>query len=417
MSKLVIRGRCRLHGEVTIGGSKNSSVAIIPAALLGEGTSTLENVPRISDVAVFAQILKDLGAVVAMNGSCMTVAPNGFVSHIAPYDLVRKLRASYYLMGVLLAKFGQAEVGLPGGCDIGPRPVDQHLKGFRALGAEVAVEGGVVRLKAKKLVGSPVYLDFPSVGATINIMLAASRAEGTTIIENAAKEPHVVDLANFLNAMGARVQGAGTDVVRIRGVKQLTGAVHSVIPDDIEADTYMMAAAATGGDVTVKSVIPKHLEPVSAKLREAGAVVEENGDYVRVLGPARPKALNVKTLPYPGFPTDAQQPLVAVLSRAEGVSVVQESIYDNRLGYVSELIKMGANIKVEGKTAIVEGVPRLVGAPVKANDLRAGASLMIAGLSAEGVTEVYGLEIISRGYEMVDDKLRGLGAQVEIRPD
>jgi UDP-N-acetylglucosamine 1-carboxyvinyltransferase len=347
----------------------------------------------------------------------MSVAPNGFVSHIAPYDLVRKLRASYYLMGVLLAKFGQAEVGLPGGCDIGPRPVDQHLKGFRALGADVSVEGGVVRLKAKKLVGSPVYLDFPSVGATINIMLAASRAEGTTVIENAAKEPHVVDLANFLNAMGARVQGAGTDVVRIRGVKELRGADHSVIPDDIEADTYMMAAAATGGDVTVKNVITKHLEPVSAKLREAGAIIEENGDYVRVLGPERPKALNVKTLPYPGFPTDAQQPLVAVLSRAEGVSVVQESIYDNRLGYVSELVKMGAKIKVEGKTAIVEGVPRLVGAPVKANDLRAGASLMIAGLSAEGVTEVYGLEIISRGYEMVDEKLRGLGAQVEIRPD
>ncbi|HHX28774.1 MAG: UDP-N-acetylglucosamine 1-carboxyvinyltransferase [Bacillota bacterium] len=417
MSKLVIRGRCRLEGEVTIGGSKNSSVAIIPAALLGEGPSTLENVPRINDVAVFAEILIDLGAVVSMDGTCMTVAPNGFVSHIAPYDLVRKLRASYYLMGVLLAKFGQAEVGLPGGCDIGPRPVDQHLKGFRALGAEASVEGGVVRLKAKKLVGSPVYLDFPSVGATINIMLAACRAEGTTVIENAAKEPHVVDLANFLNAMGARVLGAGTDVVRVRGVKTLTGTCHSIIPDDIEADTYMMAAAATGGDVTVRNVITKHLEPVSAKLREAGAIVDENGDYVRVIGPQRPKALNVKTLPYPGFPTDAQQPLVAVLSRAEGVSVVQESIYDNRLGYVSELVKMGANIKVEGKTAIVEGVPRLVGAPVKANDLRAGASLMIAGLSADGVTEVYGLEIISRGYEIVDEKLRGLGAQVEIRPD
>ncbi len=417
MSKLVIRGRCRLQGEVTIGGSKNSSVAIIPAALLGEGTSTLDNVPRISDVSVFAQILKDLGAVVSMNGSSMTVAPNGFVSHIAPYDLVRKLRASYYLMGVLLAKFGEAEVGLPGGCDIGPRPVDQHLKGFRALGAEANVEGGVVRLRAKKLVGAPVYLDFPSVGATINIMLAASKAEGTTIIENAAKEPHVVDLANFLNAMGGRVLGAGTDVVRVRGVKRLVGTAHSVIPDDIEADTYMMAAAATGGDVTVKNVITKHLEPVSAKLREAGAVVEENGDYVRVVGPDRPKSLNVKTLPYPGFPTDAQQPLVAVLSRAEGVSVVQESIYDNRLGYVGELVKMGAKIKVEGKTAIVEGVPRLVGAPVKANDLRAGASLMIAGLSAEGTTEVYGLEIISRGYEIVDEKLKGLGAQVEIRPD
>lgn len=417
MSKLVIRGRCRLEGEVTIGGSKNSSVALIPAALLGEGASVIDNIPRINDVSVFAQILKDLGAIVSYDGSSMSIAPNGFSSYIAPYDLVRKLRASYYLMGVLLAKFGRAEVGLPGGCDIGPRPVDQHLKGFRALGAEVSVEGGVVRLKASKLVGAPVYLDLPSVGATINIMLAASRAEGVTVIENAAKEPHIVDLANYLNAMGARVLGAGTDVVRIRGVKQMKGVSYSVIPDDIEADTYMMAAAATGGDVTVRNVITKHLEPVSAKLREAGSIVEENGDYVRVVGPERPKSLNVKTLPYPGFPTDAQQPLVSVLSRADGVSVVQESMYDNRLGYVSELVKMGANIKVEGKTAIVEGVPKLVGAPVKANDLRAGASLVIAGLSAHGTTEVYGLEVIQRGYEIIDQKLKALGADVEVVPD
>ncbi|MGI6633338.1 MAG: UDP-N-acetylglucosamine 1-carboxyvinyltransferase [Bacillota bacterium] len=417
MAKLVIRGRHALKGEVTIGGSKNSSVALIPAALLGEGASVIDNIPRINDVSVFAQILKDLGAIVSYDGSSMSIAPNGFSSYIAPYDLVRKLRASYYLMGVLLAKFGRAEVGLPGGCDIGPRPVDQHLKGFRALGAEVSVEGGVVRLKASKLVGAPVYLDLPSVGATINIMLAASRAEGVTVIENAAKEPHIVDLANYLNAMGARVLGAGTDVVRIRGVKQMKGVSYSVIPDDIEADTYMMAAAATGGDVTVRNVITKHLEPVSAKLREAGSIVEENGDYVRVVGPERPKSLNVKTLPYPGFPTDAQQPLVSVLSRADGVSVVQESMYDNRLGYVSELVKMGANIKVEGKTAIVEGVPKLVGAPVKANDLRAGASLVIAGLSAHGTTEVYGLEVIQRGYEIIDQKLKALGADVEVVPD
>ena len=417
MAKLVIRGRHALKGEVTIGGSKNSSVALIPAALLGEGASVIDNIPRINDVSVFAQILKDLGAIVSYDGSSMSIAPNGFSSYIAPYDLVRKLRASYYLMGVLLAKFGRAEVGLPGGCDIGPRPVDQHLKGFRALGAEVSVEGGVVRLKASKLVGAPVYLDLPSVGATINIMLAASRAEGVTVIENAAKEPHIVDLANYLNAMGARVLGAGTDVVRIRGVKQMKGVSYSVIPDDIEADTYMMAAAATGGDVTVRNVITKHLEPVSAKLREAGSIVEENGDYVRVVGPERPKSLNVKTLPYPASQPMHSSRWFRSLSRADGVSVVQESMYDNRLGYVSEAVKMGANIKVEGKTAIVEGVPKLVGAPVKANDLRAGASLVIAGLSAHGTTEVYGLEVIQRGYEIIDQKLKALGADVEVVPD
>ncbi|HHW18025.1 MAG TPA: UDP-N-acetylglucosamine 1-carboxyvinyltransferase [Firmicutes bacterium] len=412
MAKLIIEGKKRLSGEVRIGGSKNSSVALIPAALLGEGPSTLDNVPLIRDVQVFAQILKDLGASVTLDRNTMTVAPNGFSSHVAPYDLVRKLRASYYLMGVLLAKFGKAEVGLPGGCDIGPRPIDQHLKGFRALGAEVTVEGGVVKLFAKKLTGAPVYLDIPSVGATINIMLAASLAEGTTVIENAAKEPHVVDLANFLNAMGGRVLGAGTDVIRIKGVKRLHGAPHSVIPDDMEAATYMMAAVATGGDVEVKGVITKHLEPVTAKLKEAGAVIEQNGDYIRVIGPERPNPVNVKTLPYPGFPTDAQQPLVAVLARSTGVSVVQESMYDNRLGYVSELIKMGAKIKVEGRTAIVEGVPRLVGAPVTTNDLRAGASLVVAGLSAEGTTEIYGLEIIDRGYELMEEKLSALGAKV-----
>jgi len=415
MSKLVVKGRKPLKGEVQVGGSKNSSVAIVPAALLGDGPSTLENLPRIDDVRVFAQILRDLGADVRMDGATMTVAPDGLSSHIAPYDLVRKLRASYYLMGVLLAKFGRAEVGLPGGCDIGPRPVDQHLKGFRALGVEVSMEGGVVKLVAPRgLRGAAIYLDIPSVGATINIMLAATRADGTTIIENAAKEPHVVDLANFLNAIGGRVLGAGTDVVRIRGVRKMSGTCHAVIPDDMEAATYMMAAVATGGDISVMNVITKHLEPVTAKLREAGAKVEENGDYIRVIGPSRPKALNVKTLPYPGFPTDAQQPLVVVLSLADGVSVVQESVYENRLGFVSELVKMGARIKVEGKTAIVEGVKRLVGAPVKANDLRAGAALVLAGLSAHGTTDVYGLEIINRGYEIVEQKLCALGADVKV---
>lgn len=413
MGKLVIEGRKPLKGEVVIGGSKNSSVALIPAALLSDTGAVIENVPRIRDVQVFAQILSELGASVSLDATAMTIKPNGFRSHIAPYDLVRKLRASYYLMGVLLARFGQAEVGLPGGCDIGPRPIDQHLKGFRALGAEARVEGGVVKLKATKLKGAPVYLDVPSVGATINIMLAACMAEGTTVIENAAKEPHVVDLANFLNSMGARVLGAGTDVIKVKGVTALAGTRHSVIPDDMEAATYMMAAVATAGDVILKNVIPKHLEPVTAKLREAGAVVEENGDHIHVVGPERPKPVNVKTLPYPGFPTDAQQPLVAVLARSTGVSVVQESMYDNRLGYVSELIKMGARIRVEGRTAIVEGVESLVGAPVSTNDLRAGASLVVAGLSAWGVTEIYDVEMIDRGYEIIDNKLSALGASVK----
>lgn len=417
MSKLVIKDGARLKGEVSVGGSKNSSVALVPAALLADEECVLENVPHINDVKVFAQIMGDLGAVVSLNETCMSVASNGFSSYVAPYDLVRKLRASYYLMGVLLAKFGRAEVGLPGGCDIGPRPVDQHLKGFRALGADVKVEGGVVKLHAKKLTGASVYLDIPSVGATINIMIAASGAEGLTVIENAAKEPHVVDLANFLNAMGGRVQGAGTDVVRVRGVKTFRGTRHCVIPDDMEAATYMMAAAATGGDVLVRNVITKHLEPITAKLKEAGAHMEENGDYIRVKGPERPLPVNVKTLPYPGFPTDAQQPLVSVLTKAKGVSVVQESMYDNRLGYVSELIKMGAKIKVEGRTAIIEGVDGLVGAPVKANDLRAGAGLVLAGLSARGQTEVYGFDTISRGYEFMDKKLRSLGADVSVQLD
>ena len=362
---------------------------------------------------VFTEILKELGAEVLFEGNTVHIKPNGFTSHIAPYDLVRKLRASYYLMGVLLAKFGKAEVGLPGGCDIGPRPIDQHLKGFRALGAQVKMEGGVVTISAKKLTGAPIYLDIPSVGATINIMLAASMAEGTTIIENAAKEPHVVDLANFLNALGGRVLGAGTDVVRIRGVKKMVGHTHSVIPDDMEAATYMMAAVATGGDVKINNVIPKHLEPITAKLREAGAVIEENGDYIHVVGPERPLPINVKTLPYPGFPTDGQQPLVAVLARAQGVSVVQESMYDNRMTYAQELVKMGANIKVEGRTAIIEGVGKLMGAPVTTTDLRAGASLIIAGLSARGITEIYATEIVDRGYENIEAKLSALGAKIK----
>ena len=414
MSKLLITGRRPLVGEVNISGSKNSSVAIIPAALLGEGTTVLENVPAIRDVQVFAQIIRALGADVSMEQGVMTISPNGFSTYVTDYELVRKLRASYYLMGVLLAKFGRAEVGLPGGCDIGPRPIDQHLKGFQALGADVVVEGGIVRLKADHLRGAPVYLDMPSVGATINIMLAASMAEGTTTIENAAKEPHVVDLANFLNAMGASVHGAGTDVIRVRGTKELRGTGHSIIPDDMESATYMMMAAATGGDIEIKGVITKHLEPIVAKLKEADAHIEQNGDFIEVSGPERPKSVNVRTMPYPGFPTDAQQPLTAVLARATGVSIVHESMYDNRLGHINELVKMGAKARVQGRTAIIEGVEKLTGAPVTVSDLRAGASLVIAGLSAEGTTEIHGLEIIERGYDSIIDKLRSLGAEVEV---
>ena len=395
-----------------IGGSKNSSVAIIPAVLLGEGESTLENVPAIRDVKVFAQILQDLGALVSLNENTMTISPNGFTSHVAPMIWCGSSERRITSWVCSWPSSAKPKSGLPGGCDIGPRPIDQHLKGFRALGADVSVEGGSCASMQTQLQGAPIYLDIPSVGATINIMLAASMAEGTTVIENAAKEPHVVDLANCLNSMGARIKGAGTDIIRIKGVKSLKGTCHSIIPDDIEAATYMMAAVATGGDVEVSGVITKHLEPVVASSGKQALPLSKTGILVRVIGPDRPNPVNVKTMPYPGFPTDAQQPLTAVLCRARGVSMVHESVYENRLGYVSELVKMGANIKVQGRTAVIEGTDRLVGSPVTATDLRAGACLMVAGLSAEGTTDIYRLEIIERGYESVVEKLKGLGADV-----
>lgn len=412
MSSVLVNGGVRLKGQVRIGGSKNASVAIIPATLLGEGPSVLEDLPHIADVAVFSEIMNTLGARVRKIPEGGTqIDPNGFDTYEAPYELVKRLRASYYLLGVLLARFGRAEVALPGGCDIGIRPIDQHLKGFEALGATARIEHGVVKLRARRLRGAQIYLDVTSVGATINIMLAASLAEGTTQIENAAKEPHIVDLANFLNSMGARVQGAGTDVIKIRGVKRLSGTTHAIIPDGVEAGTYMIMAAATQGDIKVQNVIPKHLEAVTAKLREAGVVIEENGDHVRVRAPERLKAVNAKTLPYPGFPTDLQQPLVAALTRANGVSVVQETIWDNRFGYANELIRMGARIKVDGRTAVIEGIDRLFGVPVRSkNDLRAGAALLIAALSAEGESTIEGMEYVDRGYEHIDAKLKGLGA-------
>lgn len=417
MARLTVTGGRPLSGSVRISGSKNASVAMIPAALLASGVSVLENVPEIVDVDVFGRILSQLGARVSREeGRGLVIDPNGFKTWEAPYELVKKLRASYYLLGVLLARFGRAEVALPGGCNIGLRPIDQHIKGFRALGAEVVLEHGVVKAwtKGKGLKGAPVYLDVVSVGATINIMLAAVLADGLTVIENAAKEPHVVNLANYLNSMGAKVQGAGTDVIRIKGVKRLTGSQHPVIPDEVEAATFMVAAAATGGDVLVTNVIPKHLDSVSAKLREAGVEVIENGDSVRVVGPGRPRAVNVKTLPYPGFPTDCQQVFAALMARADGISMIQETIYDNRFGYANELIRMGASIKVDGRTAIIEGVDRLFGAPVTAIDLRAGAAMVVAGLSAQGKTDVYGVDHIERGYERLVDKLVGLGAEVSL---
>ncbi|MDQ7794587.1 MAG: UDP-N-acetylglucosamine 1-carboxyvinyltransferase [bacterium] len=417
MAKLIIRGGRPLRGRVRVGGRKNSAVAVLPATLLADGVSTLENLPSIDDVRVYADILGGLGcdvqiATAASGNGTITVNPAGFSPLAVPHDVTKRLRASYYLLGVLLARCGRAEVPLPGGCDIGLRPIDQHLKGFRALGADVVIEHGMVRATAPALAGASIYLDVVSVGATINIMLAATLAEGTTVIENAAKEPHVVDLANYLNAAGARVQGAGTDVIRIRGVERLNGCTHSIIPDEIEAATYMIAAAATRGDVLVENVIPKHLDPVVAKLHEAGADIEEEGDVLRLKMNGRPRAVNVKTLPYPGFPTDAQQPMTVLLSLAEGTSIVTESIWESRFKHVDELKRMGTSIRVEGRTAIIEGVERLTGAPVRATDLRAGAALVVAALAAEGETEITGIELVDRGYERVLEKLNGLGADV-----
>lgn len=416
MSKLVVTGGSRLEGRVRAGGRKNSAVAILPATLLVEGPSTIENIPLIQDVSVYCDILRALGArVTTVPGNGLecpraVIDPSGLRWQPPPQELVKRLRASYYLLGVLLAKYGRAEVTFPGGCDIGSRPIDQHIKGFTALGASVKVEHGVVMAEATKLVGSSIYLDVVSVGATVNIMLAATLAEGRTIIENAAKEPHVVDLANYLNAAGANVKGAGTDIIKITGVKRLTGVTHSIIPDEIEAATYMIAAAATKGDVVVENVIPKHLESVSAKLAETGATVEENGDYLRVVGNGRPRPVTVKTLPYPGFPTDAQQQLTAMLCVAAGTSNVTETVFEGRFKHINELKRMGAQITVEGRTAIVQGVGHLTGAAVKATDLRAGAALVVAGLMAEGETEISDIEHIDRGYERAVEKLSTIGA-------
>ena len=413
----MIRGGKPLHGEVEISGAKNAALAIIPAALLVDGVCRIENIPQISDVTMILQILQELGADVrTVNRTTVDIDCRHIQNSQVPQEMARKIRASYYLIGALLGRFGSAEVPPPGGCHLGDRPIDQHIKGFVAMGADVDVSGGFVRAKAKngRLTGAQVYLEMVSVGATMNIMLAAALADGLTVIENAAKEPHIVDLANFLNSMGADIMGAGTDVIKVRGVQKLTGGTYSIIPDQIEAGTYMAAVAAAGGEVLIKNVIPKHLECITAKLEEMGVEVEEHDDSVRVRRTGRLSRANIKTLPYPGFPTDMQPQITVVLCLAEGTSVVTEGVWDNRYRYVDEIRRMGAHIQVDGKIAVIEGVDKLTGAAVQACDLRAGAAMVIAGLAAQGTTEVDCVHYIERGYEDIVRKLSGIGADIRV---
>lgn len=414
MEKIVVKGGNRLSGEVCISGAKNAAVAIIPAAILVDGVCVIENVPNIRDVHVIVGILEHMGAQVEfLDKYTLRIDCSSVDKHTAPYEMVRKMRASYYLLGSLLGRFHAADIAMPGGCNFGSRPIDQHIKGFEALGADISRDSGIIIAKADKLVGTSVYLDVVSVGATINLMLAAVLAEGITTLENVAKEPHIVDLANFLNAMGADIKGAGTDVIRIRGVEHLKGGTYSIIPDQIEAGTFMIAAAATAGDVLVKNIIPKHMESVSAKLIEIGAKVEEFDDSIRVTGTGKITKANIKTLPYPGFPTDMQPQIVSLLSVADGTSIVTEGVWDSRFQYVDELERMGANIRVDGKTAVVTGVKNLEGAPVRATDLRGGAGMVIAGLMAAGTTEIYELQHIDRGYEKMEEKFQAIGADMK----
>jgi len=414
MSKLRITGGFPLQGTVNISGAKNAAVAMLPAALLTEAPVTIENLPNIHDVHVLVEILKYLNVGVNWESpSKLRIDGSTLQERRVPYELVKKLRASYYLMGTLLGRFGRVEIPVPGGCDLGPRPIDQHLKGMAALGADIEVRHGIIKMKAGKLRGANIYLDVISVGATINIMLAATRACGKTVIENAAKEPEIVDVANFLNAMGARIRGAGTDVIRITGVKELGPASHFVIPDRIEAGTYMVAAAATGGDVTVKDIIPKHLDPITAKLREMEISIDVMDDKIRVLGNPFPRAVDIKTFPYPGFPTDMQSLAMVLLTQAEGTSIITENVFEGRFKHVDELKRMGARIKVEGRTAVVNGRNQLSGAPVKATDLRAGAAFIVAGLIADGETVVSDIGHVYRGYERICEKLSALGARIE----
>ena len=414
MEQYIIKGGAPLFGEVEISGAKNAALALIAAAVMAEETVTIENLPDVRDINVLLEAVKEIGAIVdRVDRHCVRINGSTISSVIVDGEHIKKIRASYYLIGALLGKYGHAEVALPGGCNIGSRPIDQHIKGFKALGTEVDIEYGMIRTHAEHLAGNHIYMDVVSVGATINVMLAAALADGATIIENAAKEPHVVDVANMLNSMGANIKGAGTDVIRIKGVERLHKTVYSVIPDQIEAGTFMFAAAATKGNVLVKNVIPKHLEAITAKLLEIGCSIEEYDDAVRVIGTEDMKNTHVKTLPYPGFPTDMQPQIVVALALAKGTSVVTESIFENRFKYVDELTRMGADIKVEGNIAIISGVKKYTGARVNAPDLRAGAALVIAGLAADGITVVDDIYYIQRGYEELASKLRGIGAQIE----
>ncbi|NLM61736.1 MAG: UDP-N-acetylglucosamine 1-carboxyvinyltransferase [Clostridiales bacterium] len=415
MIKYVIRGGRPLSGEVSVSGAKNAALGVIAASSLVEGVTRIENIPKILDVTLMLEILRELGAKVRLvNGSTVEIDSTSIVNTSASYEAMRKIRGSYYFIGALLGRFGHAVVAMPGGCDLGVRPIDQHIKGFEALGAEVKVKSGFIHATARegRLKGAHVYFDVITVGATINVMIAATMADGLTVIENAAKEPHVVDTANFLNSMGANITGAGTDVIKIRGVESLHGGTYSIIPDQIEAGTYIAAVAAAGGSVLVKNVIPKHLECITAKFSEIGMSFEEYDDALLVSRTGKLMKTNVKTLPYPGFPTDMQPQITAALCLAEGTSVVTEGIYDNRFKYVDELKRMGANIQVDGKVAVVEGIESFSGAPLCACDLRAGAALVIAGLAAKGTTEIRGVHHIERGYEKMVEKVRGLGGDI-----
>ncbi len=414
MEKLLITGGTPLKGEVFINGAKNAAVAILPAALLMDGICTINNLPNVSDVKQFCDILELLGVKITWNNEHEIVLDTRNIIRTSELDITTKFRASYYLLGALLGRCGKAQVGLPGGCKLGARPIDLHIKGFEALGAEVEIAQGNITASAKELVGTSIYLDFASVGATINIMLAATLAKGTTIIDNAAKEPHIVDVANFLNTLGADIRGAGTDVIKINGVESLnhTGT-YSIVPDQIEAGTFMLAAVASKGDLIIKNCITKHLESVIAKIIEVGGQVDSNGDKLRVWCDKRPSKANIKTLPYPGFPTDLQAQMGVILALANGTSIINESIFESRFQYTEELNKMGAKITSQGKSAVFEGVERLFGSRVYASDLRAGAALILAGIVAEGTTEVFNLEYIDRGYENIEEKFRSVGAKIE----
>jgi UDP-N-acetylglucosamine 1-carboxyvinyltransferase len=414
LDKFIIKGGRRLVGEVEISGAKNAAVAIIPAVILSDEPCVLENVPAISDVNISMRILREMGAeVTPLSATSYRIDATKIEKCCVPYETARKMRASYYFLGALLGKFGKARVSMPGGCPLGDRPIDQHLKAFAALGAEYKVDQGMIDLTSEKLTGNQIFLDVVSVGATMNAMLAAVKAEGLTILENAAKEPHIVDLANFLNSMGANIMGAGTDVIKIRGVKSLRGATYAVIPDQIEAGTFMVAAAATNGNVLIKNVIPKHLESITKKLEKIGVNIEQFDDSIRVSVDGPLVKTSIKTTPHPGFPTDMQPQIATLLTLAEGTSIVTEGVWEQRFRYVDELRRMGADISVDGKVAVIEGTGKLMGAPVKACDLRAGAALIIAGLAANGITEIEDIFHIERGYDCMEGKLRALGADIE----